>query len=117
MAVRRWTEGELETLYDHRREGAKAIAGLIERTPDAIRKKASELGISLDAKGYTVPIVCPHCGCYEVKPHTAAGAHGICEVCHLRNLRDAEREKAATIRARAEYNAARQDTFRARRGQ
>lgn len=114
---RRWSRDELEYLLEHRRDGAVAIAGKLYRSPDAVRKKASEIGVSLMPVGYESREVCPQCGARGIDPKTVAGRNGICEVCHKRNLTDAERDKAALIRANAEYNAARQDTFRARRGQ
>lgn len=62
-------------------------------------------------------VLCPHCGMHVVVPGTrAAKKYGVCEPCYFRALRDAQEAAAAALEASAEYDAARQKHYRARKG-
>lgn len=113
---RPWSREELSYLRDHRRDGSQSVAAALGRTPHAVRNKASQLGISLLPIAHDRGELCPACAMREVDPTTVAGRNGLCHVCYLRRKADEARNRAAEIRARRDYDAARQDLSRARRG-
>lgn len=47
QAKREWTTQEIHKLKEHRRAGSLVLARMLNRTPKAVRNKASEYGISL----------------------------------------------------------------------
>ena len=99
---RRWTDAEVRYLSAHRADGSYLIAHVLKRTPLSVRVKAARLHISLDRKPMKV---CPICGTYFVRDNKA-GRYGMCQVCWERRKADAMRERAAELRAKADYEAA-----------
>lgn len=60
--------------------------------------------------------VCPRCGCGFLVPGTvAADRFGVCEVCYSRAKARASDQYADEVKARREYDAARQRKSRAKR--
>jgi hypothetical protein len=59
-------------------------------------------------------LVCPLCATRAVRPQTAGGRHGTCQVCHFRRLAHAHRDALAVIEARRELDAAKQAHKRGR---
>ena len=116
MSGRKWTAEEVAYLRAHRRDGARAIAEALGRSQRSVRGKASELGLSLLPSAWDRGELCPMCATREVERGTVAGRNGLCRTCWLKWKADTAREMAAEIRARREYDAARQDLSRARRG-
>ena len=112
----RWSEQELNYLRAHRRDGSKSIAEALGRSRKAVSRKAEKLGISLLPSAWDRGELCPMCATREVERGTVAGRNGLCRTCWLKWKADTAREMAAEIRARREYDAARQDLSRARRG-
>ena len=116
MSGRKWTAEEVAYLRAHRRDGARAIAERLGRTQRSVRGKASELGLSLLPVAHDRGELCPACAVREVDRTTVAGRNGLCRTCYLKWQAERTREQAAELRARREYDAARQDLSRARRG-
>ena len=111
-----WSKEEVAYLRDHARDGAAAIAKRLGRSPHAVRCKASELGVSLLPIAHDRGELCPACATREVDRSTTAGRNGLCKVCYTYRQTERARQRAAEIRAQREYDAARQDLARARRG-
>lgn len=100
---RSWTSDEVRYLQRHRADGSDLIAHVLGRTPRAVQQQAHRLGVSLRIRpGET----CPMCGEHTVREGTDAAAHGMCQVCWERRKADAMRERAAELRAKADYEAA-----------
>ena len=97
----------------HRTDGADLLAAALGRTRKAVERKAAALGVSLRVSPGEV---CPECGCYEVRERTEAARHGLCPVCWERRKAKAMEERAATIRERRRYDAARVAAQRAGAG-
>lgn len=98
-----WTSDEVRYLQRHRADGSDLIAHVLGRTTGAVQQQAHRLGVSLRIRhGET----CPMCGEHIVREGTDAALHGMCQVCWERRKADAMRERAAELRAKADYEAA-----------
>lgn len=114
--ARPWSREEVAYLRDHARDGSAAIAAKLGRSRQAVKNKACELGLSLLPAAHDRGELCPACAMREVDRSTTAGRNGLCKVCYTYRQADRARQRAAEIRAQREYDAARQDLSRARRG-
>lgn len=83
------------------------------RSINAIKCKASEMGVSLSPRQSGT---CPVCGTHPIRDGTAAARHGMCVPCWTRHLADLKREQAAVEAARREYDAYKKRLKRLRRG-
>ena len=113
---RPWNRDEVAYLRSHQRDGSVAIAQALGRSPKAVRNKASELGLSLLPAAHDRGELCPACAMREVDRSTVAGRNGLCKVCYTYRQTERARQRAAEIRAQRDYDAARKDLERARKG-
>lgn len=95
VTYRNWTTWEIRYIRQHRSEGAAAIAAVLSRSEQAVRKMAAREGISWRVKAGEV---CPFCGNHEVRQGTSAAQHGMCISCWNRHLADLRREAEAEAR-------------------
>lgn len=123
-----WTTGQLRVLEEFGYLGVERVRGIllrrfgVNRTPAAIRKEASRLGVSLYAFA-----VCPKCGSPVKRLDTRTG---VCRTCQLKNVRSDNAKRYARVRKQIaekeereakdgqiqrEINALRSATCRARR--
>ena len=114
--ARPWSREEVAYLRDHRRDGSAAIAAKLGRSQQAVKNKASELGLSLLPAAHDRGELCPACAMREVDRSTVAGRNGLCKVCYTYRQTERARQRAAEIRAQRDYDAARKDLERARKG-
>lgn len=101
---RSWTDEEEKYLRQHSTDGAKLVAYVLRRPITSVQKKASRMGISLRK----VPRVgiCPRCGVHRITPNTLAAGYGLCLVCWEREKADMMEERAAELREKRRYDAA-----------
>lgn len=108
----RWTDADCRYLITHKSDGAELVAKALGRSVSAVKMKASRLGVSLRPQPGEL---CPSCGCYRIRAGTSAAQHGLCPACWEREKARAMQERAATMAATAEYNAAKVRVDNARR--
>ena len=114
--ARPWSREEVAYLRDHARDGSAAIAAKLGRSRHAVKNKACELGLSLLPAAHDRGELCPACAMREVDRSTVAGRNGLCKVCYTYRQTERARQRAAEIRAQRDYDAARKDLERARKG-
>lgn len=105
-----WDESEKHILSRFRNEGADAIAAMLGRSPMAIRVMASKMHVSLRVKPGEL---CPVCGKYRIRDHTAAARHGMCPACWTKELIRLREEAAEQKRLDRAYQAAKKRAQRA----
>lgn len=127
--MRPWSHAEEEALRILSPLGGPACAMTFDRSPDSIRHKAAQLGISLRRKTcgthlvHTSPAVlrrvrelsdallCPECAVRFV----GVAATGLCGRCHMKRLTAVHQEQIEAADAQRELYAARSKLYRRRR--
>lgn len=107
---KRWTEYEKKLLMRFRTEGADAISPLLGRSPKAVRRMASKMHVSLRLMPGDM---CPICGKFRIRAHTAAARHGMCQACWTKELARLRDDAAEQRRADRLYQAAKKRAQRA----
>lgn len=126
--MRPWTVVEVRVIRAYAPLGARAIASILERSPQAIRSIAANEGISLRETGEDVEVnaealnlverlketpglsVCPMCG----KRWARMKNSGMCRSCHLDGLLDLHQERLDEEIRLKKLDKARQDKRRLR---
>lgn len=108
--IRSWTTYEIRYIREHRSYGPAAIAEVLGRTEQAVRKQASRQGISWRVSS---DALCPICGRYMVHNDTVAAKHGMCIPCWNKRVADIKREQEAEQRTERLREAARKAAQRA----
>lgn len=107
---RAWTTTEIKYLRQHRQDGAAAIAAVLDRTEQAVRRQASREGISWIVRPGEL---CPFCGCHQVRDGSSAAKHGMCIPCWNKRLAELRREAEAEARTNRIREAAKKAAQRA----
>lgn len=107
--MRRYQSEGVEVVYEMLRDRD----GNPTRSIDAIKCKASEVGVSLSQRQSDT---CPLCGNHPIREGTAAARHGMCVPCWTRHLADVKREQLAVETAHREYEAYKKRLKRLRSG-
>jgi hypothetical protein len=126
--MREWTTTEIAVLRTFATLGIEAVAQLLERTPNSVKRKAQELRISTKATGEDIDLtltparlvawirqspgaaVCPMCG----KRLAMMKATGMCRVCHLERLIELRQEQQDVMVRERRLTKMRQDRKRLR---
>jgi hypothetical protein len=101
-----WTDEQRRYLLRHRTDGTALLSHVLGHTEDEIQAEANRIGFEVPKRRLDGGEICPMCGTYEVRPDTVSGRNGVCPVCWERMKAKAMEERAATLRAQRDYDAA-----------
>ena len=110
-----WTEEKQTYLIRHAQDGVGLLSRALGVSEEEVIRHAERSGLRLSyGPEWGELELCPMCAARYVRPQTVAGRAGVCPVCWERAKAEAMRERAASVRAKVDYEDAKKRCQRAR---
>lgn len=108
-----WTDERQGYLIRHALDGVGLLSHALGISEDEVVRQAERSGLRLSYGPQWGELeLCPVCCARYVRPRTTAYRAGVCPVCWDRMKAEAMRERAATVNARRDYEAAKKQAQR-----